>query len=282
MPIPRETTAQDYKFRDKDAVIHRGDTLVHSPAPRVPVRDSSKDFSNSVTNIIQPRGLSEDAGFLYILDQTNDRVRAYNTSNKRRANGRELSRNQMTAASATINPNGISVSGNIIKIIDSTNNVVYNFNRRTKASSVAITRQQMSAANMSIFPTGLTENTDTIWVPDSVGKAIWAFNKSDGSRKSTSDFTNADIKVVNENINPRSCVVSGSMMWVGDESARAVWAFSFGSGGISPLPNMHITTAMLTSLGSRFNPEGLATDGTTIWVADSSGTGTVYAFTLPT
>ena len=125
-------------------------------------------------------------------------------------------------------------------------------------------------------PKGLWSNGTTAWVVDGTtnSEKVYAYTLVTGARNTSKEFSlHAD------NDFPTGIWSDGTTIWVSDEddklyAYKLVSGSNFGDRDTTKEFNLYTTW----SGGNRY-PEGLWSDGATIWVVDSSGK-KVYAYTL--
>ena len=123
----------------------------------------------------------------------------------------------------------------------------------------------LDAANTG--PVGLWSDGATLYVVDKGELKVFAYSLSDGTRQSAKDFS-----LVSWNKLPKGAWSDGTTFWVADKEDDKLYAYT--------LPDGTFTSSNNIDIGGNFQPVGIGSDGTHMWV--SSGYVSVNSQYLPT
>ncbi len=217
-------------------------------------RNTNKEFNIEVGDFNQYLGLWSDGTTLWISDNWNDKINAFNLSNKVREMSKDL-----TPLSGNNNLSGIWSDGTTLWVIDSADDKIYAYNLSTKVRIPSEDFNTLSGAGNNA-PGGLWSDGTTLWVIDSADDKIYAYNLSTKVRIPNKDFNTLSGA---GNQNATGLWSDGTTLWVSDASDDKIYAYNFNTQ--SREPNKDFT--LLTDEGNNF-PFGLWSDGNTIFVTD--------------
>ena len=225
-------------------------------------RDSSKDFDNLMAaGNVSPSGIWTDGNSMFVADRGDDKIYAYNISDKLRNENREIS-----LKSGNGNPQGIwGRDGKLWVVNDGTDNTnddsvdkVFIYNVPPKPS--------LYGDLSSSAPTGIWGNADTVWVVnDAVGSGggdkLYAYKRSDGSIDADKDFDTLNTAGNND---PTGAWSFFQTMYVLDSADLKVYAYKMSD--MSRNEDSDITLSADNSA-----PTGIWGNKETVWVANNGG-----------
>ena len=227
---------------------------------------TTNDF-NTLINAgnTNPQGLWSDGTTMWVADEDNDKLYAYNLSTKARDSSEDF--NTLSAAGNT-DPRGLWSDGITMWVTDGDNDKLYAYNLSTKARDSDKDFDSLSSAGNQ-DPTGLWSDGTSMWVADSSDDKLYAYNLSTKARDSGKDFDSLSSA---GNQDPTGLWSDGTSMWVADSANVNLYAYNLST-------KARNSSKDFDSLSSARNdsPQGLWSDGTTMWVADSYD-GRIYSY----
>ena len=180
-------------------------------------------------------------------------------------------------------PTGIWSDGTTMWVADSHDAKIYAYNVATKELALGKDIDTLNAGG-NAHPTSIWSDGTTMWVADADDAKIYAYNLATKERDAGKDFNTLLSSGGNP---PRGIWSDGTDMFVtywgwlsgntGDLLDHAT-TLTFNMATKQPVPN---TIDHSQSMYNRYNdhPEGIWSDGTTVWVADSHDA-KIYAYNL--
>ena len=204
-----------------------------------------------------PKGIWSDGDTMWVSDDGNDKLYAYNLPNK----ARDASKDFGTLADAGNNkPLGIWSNGDTMWVADSSDDKIYAYNLSDKSRDASKDFNTLVGAGNS-SPFGIWSNGDTMWVADNGDQKIYAYNMADKSRDASKDFNTLD-----DAGNHLSTGIwsDGATMWVADPDDDKIYAYDMADKSRDASKDFNTLDAAgngaVTDIWS---------DGGTMWVADS-------------
>ena len=215
---------------------------------------------------IAVHGVTTDGTTIWVVDQTNDTLWAFNKTTRARDSAKDFSTTLLRSAASNVHINGVTTDGTTIWVADETNDTLWAFNKTTRARDSAkdFSATILRSAESRISPTGVTTDGTTIWVADWYNGVLWAFNKTTHARDSAKDFSGTLLRSAATNIAVHGVTTDGTTIWVVDQTNDTLWAFNKTTRARDSAKDFSGT--LLRSAASSIVPTGVATDGTTIWV----------------
>ena len=235
-------------------------------ADRVP----SQDFTlaaHEAGGSSAPLGLWSDGTTMWVSDNGDDKIYAYNLATKARDSSKDF--DTLSAAGNTA-PRGIWSDGTTMWVADETDDKLYAYNLATKARDSSKDFDTLNAAG-NTNPLGLWSDGTTVWVSDNGDRKIYAYNLATKARDSSKDF---DTLIAAGHNNPIGIWSDGTTMWVSDNADDKIYAYNLATKARDSSKDFDT----LSAAGNTF-PFGLWSDGTTMWVADDSDD-KLYAYEL--
>ena len=229
----------------------------------VVVRPVADDFNNLNNN--QPYGIWSDGSTIWVADDGDDKLHAYNLSTRERDSDKGF--NTLSAAGNN-NPAGLWSDFETMWVVDATDAHIYAYNLSTKARDSSKDFNTLDDAGND-WPAGLWSDPTTLWVADYIDGRIYAYNLSTGERDSSKDFNTLDDA---GNNHPRGIWSDGTTMWVVDDDDLYIYAYTLSNKGRDSSKDVE----GLETVGNH-HPRGLWSDGTTMWVSDRNDK-TLYAY----
>ena len=195
-------------------------------------RDSDKeiDLDESLTDLqnednSDPSGIWSDRTTIWVADDVDDKLYAYNLATKARVSGEDIPLDP-----ANSNPRGLWANETIIWVADSV------FTMTSTVDGKSITRKKLFAYKRNLGedeteadrrvsgkdipldpansnPSDIWSDKTTIWVADTVSDKLYAYKLANGDRVSSKDFGTLD----SENTTPTGLWSDGATMWVVDD-----------------------------------------------------------------
>ena len=226
-------------------------------------RCTTLDFTISrVNEYTYGVGLWSDGNTLWVADDENIKIYAYNLLTKARDDLKDF--NTLRAAGNT-RPRGLWSDGITMWVADSQDDKLYAYNLLTKARDELKDFDTLRAAGNN-GPEGLWSDRTTLWVSDREDDIIYAYNLSTKARNGSKDFNT--LRAAGNTI-PRGLWSDGTTMWVADVQDDKLYAYNLFTKVRDDLKDF-------TTLAAAGNGDsaGLWSDGITMWVADAK----IYAY----
>ena len=250
-------------------VADDGDDKLYAYSLATKARDSAKDFDSLVAagytiprGNTSPRGIWSDGATMWVADDGDDKLYAYNLATKARDSAKDF---DTLVAAGNSRPRGIWSDGTTMWVVN--NNSLYpTIVRKIFAYDLA-TRQRDSTKDFDTLdaagntdPQGIWSDGTTMWVADRVDDRIYAYDLATRQRDSTKDF---DTLEAAGNTDPQGIWSDGTTMWVADDGDRKIYAYSLATGGRDTSKDIDSLVA-----AGNTSPRGIWSDGTTMWVAN--------------
>ena len=236
---------------------------------------------------------------LWVADNIESRIFAYDISDIDNGNVShdENSEFDLETSNANFEENnqgaqGIWSDGTTLWVVDVFGDHIFTY---TLVGGARDTDSEFDLFVANDNPRGIWSNGETLWVADSTADHIFAYTLNTGMRD-----TRRDINLATDNANPTDIWSDGDTMWVADitfadsTGRRRVFAYDISdidNGNVSRDADKDIALALATdaipggrpAMPANAFPQGIWSDGTTLWVADSLFRNTfMYAYTLRT
>ncbi len=234
-------------------------------------RDASKEINLYYTNF-RPSGVWSDGTTMWVADSSWDRLYAYNMASGSRDVSREFELHSDNGYAT-----GLWSDGTTIWVADSSDMKLYAYNL-AGGSRDASKEFELHSGNAN--PQGAWSDGTTIWVVDVADVKLYAYNLADGRHLGDSadggDFWLDRAR----NASPRGAWSDGTTIWVADGFYDSLRPYELRQ---QTAPPADITLTYNIGYdnwrGTGVAPKGLWTDGTTLWVADTSDR-KLYAYNL--
>ena len=165
-----------------------------------------------------------------------------------------------------------------VKVTDGTATALYTVTMERDSDEAygwTPTRDIRALAAGNLDGKGLWSDATTLWVVDAGDHKVYAYTLADGERTATSEF-NLDA----ENGDPSGIWSDDTTIWVADRDDHKLYAYRLADGTrVSETDGTDTTYPKDVALSNNPDPEGMWSDGTTLWVADN-GHDRVFAYTL--
>ena len=227
-----------------------------------------------------PRGIWSDGTTMWVADPDDpDRIYAYNLMTRMRdsAKGFDLATDNGDAEGIWSDGTTMWVANNLPAGTQTV--FAYDISNITDMDpmTVGVSRdmtQEFVLDTANDDARGLWSDGTTLWVADSGTRTVFAYTLASRSRDTSKDFV---LDVANSDA--RGIWSDGTTLWVADLGDEQIYAYNLSmrmpDGTLMPDTSREFALDTLNA-----NPEGLWSDGTTLWVADSSSL-QVFAYTLP-
>ena len=227
---------------------------VVKPEPTPGGRDSSQDFDTlDAAGNDRPKGIWSDGTTMWVVDQTDRKLYAYNLATKARDAAKDIALDATKSGWRYPTSDGttlwLSESNTWYKIY------AYDLSGGTRDSGKDLT---VNPADRAI---GLWTNGTTMYVLNNTDKKFYAYTIAGGARDTSKEFTlHAD------NGLPRGAWSDGTTMWVLDDGDLKVYAYKLSDGTRDSAKDY----TNLTSLANSASSYGIWSDGTTMWISDNT------------
>ena len=230
-------------------------------SPSVGARLEAFDFNLAAGNT-EPRGIWSDGTTLWVADQGNHKIYAYDLEAK--AYDNRLDFNTLSAAENR-GSEGIWSDGSIMWVSDYEDDTLYAYDLATKARVPVKDFNTLSAAG-NTSPSGIWSDGTNMWVVDWDDRKLYAYDMASKARN-----TNEEFNLASENSAPRRIWSDGTTMWVVDLDDK-IYAYDM-------VTKTRVLAKDFTNLSAAGNTDagGIWSDGTTMWVADSEDD-KIYAY----
>ena len=222
----------------------------------VVVRPLEYDLMDLTNN--QSYGLWSDGTTIWVADDGDDKIYAYNLETKARDSDKDF--NTLTSAGNN-KPAGLWSDFETMWVVDSADAKIYAYNLSNKARDNSKDFNNLADAGNN-YPVGLWSDCVTLWVADYIDAQVYAYNFSTGERDSEKDFNTLSDA---ENNHPRGIWSDDTSLWVVDDSDDYIYAYTLTTGE----RNSSKDVGGLAAAGNR-HARGLWSEGITMWVSDRS------------
>ncbi len=196
-------------------------------------RDTSKETTFTLqSESRRPFGIWSDASTLYIADNEDKKIYAYNRTTKARDTAKDF-----TLPADNDNPYGIWSDGTTMWVADNADSKLYAYRLSDWTRDASKDFGTLGAAGND-NPEGLWSDGTTMWVSDFIDGKLYAYNMSDKSRDSSKDY---ELDTANDE--PTGIWSDGNKMYVADYDDETV--FVYGSVRLT-LTASDITTSTAT------------------------------------
>ncbi|MYK76475.1 MAG: hypothetical protein F4016_06030 [Acidimicrobiaceae bacterium] len=269
-PVTVTVTAQDTTTtRTYWVTINRGVTAAYG-------WKASEDLDGlQAAGNTAARGMWSNATTIWVSDASDDKIYAYNKSDKSRDSSKDF--NTLSSAGNN-NPTGIWSNGTTMWVADRADHKIYAYNMSDKSRDSSKDFKGLIVAPPfapQYAPTGIWSDGTTMWVTNYWYGKIFAYKMSDKSRDCSKDF---DGLISWYGINAHYVIWSeGTTLWVTDQATDKIYAFKMSDKSRDSSKDFASTLA----LAFNNNLYEIWSDGTTLWVIDA-GDNKVYSYNLPT
>ena len=172
------------------------------------------EFDPSAHTGEQLYGIWSDGTTVWLNDQANDRLLAFNLDDFSRDSSKDI-----TCHSDNNTPNDIWSDGTTMWVLDYFVRKLYAY---ALSDGARDTSKEFNLHSDNDSPTGLWSNGTIIWVADIADDKLFAYTLSTGARNADEDFNTLSAAGNNQ---PFGIWSNGNTMWVIDESDRWVYAY---------------------------------------------------------
>ena len=229
-------------------------------------RNTAQDFNTlAAAGNTEPRDMWSDGTTLFILDNQDDGIFAYNLQTKSRDQSKEFTPAQLSDVS---NPVGIWSDGSTMFVFDLDNdNKLFAYNLQTKARD----QSKDITLSESVSGRGMWSNGVTIWFAGRGSSRLKAYNLSSGAYDSSKNIDMTAQLVSTEQ--PLGVTSDGDTLYA--TTGSRVHAYNLRTRAYDQ------SKSLLNSLSNagNTNAPGLWTDGSILWVSDRIDN-KVYAYNI--
>ena len=214
-----------------------------------------------------PTGIWSDGTTVWVADDADRKLYAYNLPTKARVSGKDL-----TALDASnVLPAGIWSDGTTMWAAERGLAKLYAYRMSDGERDADKDFDTLRAAG-NTAPRGIWSDGTTMWVADAYDDKTYAYDMSTKARDAGQDF---DTLSAAGNDNPQGIWSDGTTMWVADASGDKTYAYDMSTKARDAGQDFDTLSA-----AGNTAPQGLWSDGTTMWVVDASDDET-YAYNMP-
>ena len=236
-----------------------------SPAGEPFARNAAEDFDRlGGTGNARPWGIWSDGITMWISDEHDAMVYAYNMATKARVPDKDLDE---LAVSILLD---IWSDGSTLWLTRYGHARIYAYDLATQERVPDQEFHALSAAGNGI-PTGLWSDGETMWVADATDDKIYAYDMATKARIIGQEFDT--LRAAGNNY-PEGIWSDGTTMWVSDGTGKV---FAYSMRNRERMPDQEFNTQNAVGHNS---PRGLWSDGVTMWVSGWDD-GKIYAYHMP-
>ena len=214
-----------------------------------------------------PTGIWSDGTSMWVADDIDRKVYAYNIWTKDRDTGKDFN----TLDAANLIPTGIWSDGTTMWVAERSVASLYAYRMSDGERDTGKDFGTLRAAGNTV-PRGIWSDGTTMWVADSSDGKIYAYSMTTKTRDSGKDF--GTLRAAGNTV-PRGIWSDGTTMWVADSSDGKIYAYSM----TTRTRDSGKDFSTLKDAGNTA-PQGIWSDGATMWVADSVAD-RLYAYDMP-
>ena len=236
-----------------------------SPAGEPFARNAAEDFDGlGGTGNARPWGIWSDGITMWISDEHDAMVYAYNMATKARVPDKDLDE---LAVSILLD---IWSDGSTLWLTRYGHARIYAYDLATQERVADQDFHALSAAGNGI-PTGLWSDGEIMWVADAIDDKIYAYDMATKARIIGQEFDT--LRAAGNNY-PEGIWSDGTTMWVSDGTGKV---FAYSMRNRERMPDQEFNTQNAVGHNS---PRGLWSDGVTMWVSGWDD-GKIYAYHMP-
>ena len=215
-----------------------------------------------------PRGIWSDGETMWVSDEGNAKLYAYDLDTKRRVPGKDF--DTLDAAGNNL-PRGIWSDGETMWVTDQTIGAdkLYAYDLDTK---LPVPSRDFTPDAANRFPFGIWSDGVTLWVTDSRDDKLYAYDLDTKEHVPGRDF---DTLIAAGNRDLFGIWSDGVTMWVSDDDDAKLYAYDLETKARLPGRDFDTLIAAGNSL-----PYDIWSDGETMWVTDASDR-KLYSYNMP-
>ena len=214
-----------------------------------------------------PTGIWSDGTTVWVADDVDRRLYAYNLPAKARVSGKDFA----TLDASNVLPAGIWSDGTTMWVAERGLAQLYAYRMSDGERNADKDFDTLRAAS-NTAPRGIWSDGTTMWVADAYDDKAYAYNMSTKARDSGKDF---DTLRAAGNDHPQGIWSDGVTMWVADASHDKAYAYNMSTKARDAGKDFDTLKA-----AGNTAPQGIWSDGVTMWVVDASDEET-YAYNMP-
>ena len=225
-----------------------------------PLRDLALTSVNAA-----PRGIWSDGEALWVADNEDDKLYAYNLADGRRL-ASSLDFNGLKAA-GNDDPAGLWADGETMWIADGEDDKLYAYDLTSKSHA---STNDFALASGNEEPAGLWSDGETLWVVDDGEDYVYAYRLAGKSRNAGKEFA---LEAGNDD--PAGLWSDGETLWIADKEDAKIYAYDLKSKQRELAKDFNTLRA-----AGNGEPWGLWSDGAMMWVVDAAAD-KLYAYHAP-
>ena len=234
--------------------------------------------SQNFTGLQPPNGdgknIWSDCTTMWVLDDNDDRVYAYDMLTKSSDMSKQLNNTLMTNAGNN-DPRGIWSDGTTMWVADTIDFKVYAYN--LAARTIDITKNFTINVGSPLNPDSLWSDGTTMWIGDSVAGVFHAYRLSDGSYDMSKNFNVTDFNP--DNNRPIGIWSDGTTLWVLDNSDDKIYAYNWATKARDMSKDFDTLKTAGDMMGNTLGTD-IWSDHTHMWVVDWWDD-QIYAYDMP-
>jgi sugar lactone lactonase YvrE len=240
------------------------------------------DGVGAAASFFWPEGITTDGTNLYVADFGNSRIRKIEIATgavSTLAGGSFGNADGVGTVARFDSPRGITTDGSNLYVVDTRNNSVRKIEIATGAvttlagSGAAGSADGVGAAASFAWPRGITTDGTNLYVADSYNYSIRKIEIATGavSTLAGGSYGNADgVSAVARFYFPRGITTDGSNLYLADSSNYRIRKIDMATGVVTTLAGSFGGNGDgVGAEASFFHPQGITTDGSNLYVADS-------------
>ena len=259
-------------------------------------RDSDKDIDLADGND-DPKGIWSDGTTMWVVDNGDRKLYAYALTPGESYGNRD-SAQEFDLHSDNSRSHGIWSDGTTMWVVDYGDRKLYAYTLTPGASyGNRDSDKEFDLHSDNDLPQGIWSDVTTMWVTDSPDDKLYAYALTPGEGYGDRD-SDKDLDLADDNDFPWGIWADGKTMWVMDWEDGELYTYALGARSAPRIPKieLHQGAPLVAALQSALpanialvtdpdesltngDPQGIWSDGTTMWVADD-GDGKLYAYAL--
>ena len=229
--------------------LYSSDSITYKVA--APKTNASFNIGNNIGNH-NSRGIWSDGDTLWVVDDTDNKIYAYDLRGGSRDNDKEF--NTLIAAGNT-DPKGIWSDGIIMYVADQTANKIFAYDLASK--NRVSTKELNGLHSTNSAPYGIWSDGEIMWISDTTADKIFAYELATGTRIESKEFNTL------AGDDPTEIWSDGTIMYVADLNDQTIYAYGLND-------QQRITTADLKTGFNSANTIfcGFWSNGNSLWISD--------------
>ena len=216
-----------------------------------------------------PRGIWSNSSTIWVSDFSDRKVYAYSLETSSRLETKDIN-----LGNSNFRPYGLWSDGSSIWVLNTRDDRIYGYSLSTGSREEG---NDIRLDSNNDIPTGIWSDGTTMWVVDQNDKKLYAYSLESGARAS-----NRDVDLSIDRPRPLGVWSDGSTFWISydhhqdytEDGDHRLYAFLLENGARQEESDVAI------SADSTNRPGGIWSDGSTVWVVDTTHK-KLFAYDLP-